>query len=71
MVPRTTLPLACQSGSGRINGAAFITVRHSTPSGGGQAGRPQAARRNTACTATQAMSNQGIARGWLVASSAS
>eukprot|EP00965_Chrysotila_dentata_P174990 5776970-Pleurochrysis_carterae.AAC.1 len=63
MVPRTTLPWACLSGSGRMKGDASITVRHSTPSGGGRAGRPQPARRNTAWTTTQAMSSQGMVLG--------
>eukprot|EP00965_Chrysotila_dentata_P061908 2051111-Pleurochrysis_carterae.AAC.2 len=48
MLPRTTLPRAFLSGSGKMKGAAFITVRHPTPSGRGcRAGRPHAARRNT------------------------
>eukprot|EP00965_Chrysotila_dentata_P194844 6176624-Pleurochrysis_carterae.AAC.1 len=69
-MPRTTLPRACLSGSGRMKGDASITVHHSTPSGGGRTGRPQAARQNTAWTTTQAMSSQGIALGRRLKSSA-
>eukprot|EP00965_Chrysotila_dentata_P020083 664380-Pleurochrysis_carterae.AAC.1 len=71
MLPRTTLPRACLSGSGKMKGAASITVRNSTPSGGGRAGKPQTARRNTAWTTTHAMSSHGIVLGRWPESSAS
>eukprot|EP00965_Chrysotila_dentata_P026858 891485-Pleurochrysis_carterae.AAC.1 len=45
-----------------MKGADSSKASHPTFSSGGRAGNPQAAKRSTACTATHAISSQGIVR---------
>eukprot|EP00965_Chrysotila_dentata_P018182 604832-Pleurochrysis_carterae.AAC.2 len=59
---RAKCPVTFRNGSGKTKNADSSKVLHSTLSGGGRAGSPQAAKRSTACTETHAMSNQGIDR---------
>eukprot|EP00965_Chrysotila_dentata_P149400 4934108-Pleurochrysis_carterae.AAC.1 len=57
---RAKCPETIRNGSGKMKGADSSKAFHPTFSSGGRAGNPQAAKCSTACTATHAISSQGI-----------